>query len=162
MIAVTDADQAGTPAAAERRERGPAAPPHPPADLGLLVSLAVAVVAGAGLAFAARSGALGLLIGVAVVQGVFALAWVIGADVPGRRGALLIAAVAGGGADVVASVWPHGRLGVLVAVLGLALPVLFVHQLARGGPGPHRRLAVGDRRARGRRGGVAGPAAAAP
>ncbi len=28
--------------------------------------------------------------------------------------------------------WPHGRLGTLLAVLGLALPVMFVHQLARG------------------------------
>jgi hypothetical protein len=29
-------------------------------------------------------------------------------------------------------VWPHGRLGTLLAVLGLAVPAMFVHQLARG------------------------------
>ena len=133
MIAVTDADPAAVAPAADPAAVDRAGDPaHPPADLGLLTGLAAAAVAAPGLAFAARSGAVALLVGVAVVQAVFALAWVFGAEVPGRRGAVLIAAAAAAGADVVVSVWPHGRLGALVAVLGLALPVLFVHQLARG------------------------------
>ncbi|MEO9108853.1 MAG: hypothetical protein ABI368_01390, partial [Jatrophihabitantaceae bacterium] len=36
------------------------------------------------------------------------------------------------GADVAVSVWPHSRLGTLLAVFGLAIPVMFVHQLMRG------------------------------
>ncbi len=137
MIVVTDADHTGdttaaVPVVAARSSPDAAAPPPPSADLGLLVSLAAAVVAGLGLAVTARTSALALLVAVAVVQAAFALAWVFGTQLPGRRGALLIAAAAAGGADAVVSVWPHGRLGALVAVLGLALPVLFVHQLARG------------------------------
>src|SRR5581483_2817708 len=43
-----------------------------------------------------------------------------------------IAALAAVASDVTVSVWPHGRLGTLLAVLGLAMPVMFVHQLMRG------------------------------
>src|SRR5205823_4076664 len=34
--------------------------------------------------------------------------------------------------DVSVSVWPHGRLGVLIGVIGLAIPAMFIHQLTRG------------------------------
>jgi hypothetical protein len=56
---------------------------------------------------------------------------------PGRRGALVIAVLAAAGADVATSVWPHGRLGTLLAVLGLAVPAMFVHQLLRGAARVH-------------------------
>jgi hypothetical protein len=95
-------------------------------------SLVVAVIVGAGLAVAARSGALQLLVAVAVVQGLLALSWTFALSVPGRIGALVIAALASAGADVAVSVWPHSRLGPVLAVFGLAVPVMFVHQLARG------------------------------
>jgi hypothetical protein len=101
-------------------------------DLGLLGSLAVAVVVGAVLVATALTSALSLLIAVAAGQALFALAWVFGTGMPGRIGGLVIAALAAGGADTAASVWPHGRLGTLLAVLGLAVPVMFVHQLMRG------------------------------
>jgi hypothetical protein len=51
---------------------------------------------------------------------------------PGRRGALVIATLAAAGADVTTSVWPDGRLGTLLPVLGLAVPAMFAHQLLRG------------------------------
>ncbi len=51
---------------------------------------------------------------------------------PAAWGALVIAALAAGGADFAVSYWPHGRLGTLLAVLGLAVPVMYVHQLTRG------------------------------
>ncbi|MCW2594843.1 MAG: conserved rane protein of unknown function [Jatrophihabitans sp.] len=127
MTSVTDAAApAGAPADTSARKVGSGA------ESSLLASLTVALVAGSGLAFAARAGATALLIAVAAVQAVFAFAWVFGTAMPGRRGALVIAALAAAGSDVSASVWPHGRLGVLLAVLGLAVPVMFVHQLMRG------------------------------
>jgi hypothetical protein len=45
---------------------------------------------------------------------------------------VVVGALAAAGADVTASVWPHGRLGTMIAVLGLAIPAMFVHQLVRG------------------------------
>lgn len=104
----------------------------PSVQLNLLGSLVVAVLAGAALALTARTGAVALLVAVAAVQAAFAFAWVLGTGLPGRRGAIAIATLAGAGADVAVSVWPHGRLGTLLAVLGLAVPVMFVHQLSRG------------------------------
>lgn len=101
-------------------------------DPAMLVSLAVAVLVGLALVLTARTSAVALLVTIAVVQAVFAVAWVFGTRMPGRWGGLLIAALAAAGADVAASIWPHGRLGTLLAVLGLAVPVMFVHQLARG------------------------------
>ena len=102
------------------------------APQGLVTTLAAALVLGAGVTVAARAGATPLLVAVAVVQLVLALSWVIGTQVPGRKGAVALAALAAGGADVAVSVWPHDKLGPLLAVLGLAVPVMFVHQLTRG------------------------------
>ena len=101
-------------------------------ELGLVTTLLVGAVLGVGLVVAARIGATALLVGVAVVQALLGVSWVFGTQVPGRKGAVALAALAAGGADVAASVWPHGKLGPLLAVLGLALPLMFVHQLTRG------------------------------
>ncbi|WP_375501870.1 hypothetical protein [uncultured Jatrophihabitans sp.] len=101
-------------------------------DASLIGSLIAVLVVAGGLGVAARVGALALLVAVAVVQALFAVSWVFGTAMPGRKGAIVIAALAAGGADVVVSVWPHGRLGTLLAVLGLAVPVMFFHQLTRG------------------------------
>ncbi|PZS14731.1 MAG: hypothetical protein DLM57_13990 [Pseudonocardiales bacterium] len=101
-------------------------------ELNHLGSLAVTVLAGAMLILTARTGAVALLVAVAVVQAVLTLAWVFGTALPGRKGALLITALAAGGADVTVSLWPGGRLGTLLIVFGLAVPVMFVHQLMRG------------------------------
>ena len=95
-------------------------------------SAAFAVAVGLGLALTARSSAVALLGAVGVVQALLAVAWVYGFDLPGRRGALVIATMASAAADTVTSVWPHGRLGALLAVFGVAMPVLFIHQLTRG------------------------------
>jgi hypothetical protein len=89
-------------------------------------------VIGAALAWADRSGAVALLVVVVAVQALFAITWVYGLRLPGRRGAITIAVMASAAADTTVSVWPHGRLGPLAAVLALAVPVLFVHQLTRG------------------------------
>jgi hypothetical protein len=93
---------------------------------------AVAAVVGAALAGAAGTSAVALLVAVAVLQGLAGWSWLAVADVPGRAGGAVVTALAATAADVCASVWPHGRLGTLVAVVGLTVPVLFVHQLSRG------------------------------
>jgi hypothetical protein len=95
-------------------------------------SLVLAAVVGVGLAVAARTNALALLIAVAVTQALLAAGWVFCSRMPGRKGALVLAALAAAGADVSVSIWPHGKLGTLLAVLGLAVPLLFIHQLMRG------------------------------
>lgn len=110
----------------------PAADVAPEADVALVGTFAVAVVVGVGLAVTARVSALALLAAIAVVQALLGFAWVFATSLPGRKGALVLAAMAAVAADVTVSVWPHGRLGTLLAVLGLSLPVMFVHQLVRG------------------------------
>ncbi len=95
-------------------------------------SAAVAVLFGAVLAWAARTGALQLLVAIAVAQTLLAFAWMQVVRVPGRVGGLVVAGMAAAGADVAASVWPHSRLAAMLAALALAVPVMFVHQLLRG------------------------------
>lgn len=106
----------------------PVAPPTAEFLLGVLV---VGVV-GAGLSLTAWRSAVALLVAVAVTQVVVAFAFTVVTGLPGRTGALVIAGLAAAAADVAVSVWPHGRLGVLVPVFGLAVPAMFAHQLARG------------------------------
>jgi hypothetical protein len=101
-------------------------------ELSLVTMVAAALVVGLALVLTARAGATALLVAVAGVQAVLAVTWVFGTGMPGRKGALVIAVLAAGGADVAASVWPHGKLGTLLAVLGLAVPTMFIHQLTRG------------------------------
>jgi len=99
---------------------------------GHLASLAAALVFGGALTAAARAGSIPLLVGVAVLQGVLILGWAFSIGLPGARGSILVAAAAAGGSDFAVMHWQHGRLGTLLPVLGLAVPVMFVHQLARG------------------------------
>jgi hypothetical protein len=101
-------------------------------ELSLTGSLAVAVLAGAALAVTARVGATALLVAVAAIQALLGFAWIYGTRLPGRRGALVIAALAAAGSDVCVSVWPSSRLGTELIVFALAIPVIFVHQLMRG------------------------------
>ena len=108
------------------------APPAAQADLGLLATAAAALVLGAALASAPFAGAVTLLVAVAVAQAVLALAWVLGTGMPGRRGAIVIAALTAAGVDVATSLFPHGQLGAVVEVIGLAVVAMFVHQLLRG------------------------------
>lgn len=108
------------------------APPVEDVELSLVGTFAAALVVGGGLAATARVSATALLVAIAVAQALLAFAWVYGTQMPGRKGGLILAGMAAAAADVTASVWPHGRLGALLAVLGLAVPVMFVHQLTRG------------------------------
>jgi hypothetical protein len=103
-----------------------------PMKINHLGGAVVAAVVAIGLAVASKFGATPLLAGVAGAQALLVVSWVVGTALPGRLGALVVGALAAGGADVVVSRWPHGQLGTLLVVLGLAIPVMFVHQLTRG------------------------------
>ena len=97
-----------------------------------LLAAVVAVVVAGGLAVAANAGPGQLVLGVAIVQGILIVAWVFGTNLPGRVGALIIAALAAVASDAVMTAWPHSQLGPLIGVLGLAVPAMFIHQLTRG------------------------------
>jgi hypothetical protein len=116
----------GTPDATE--------PPAPavPAGVNHLGGATVAILVGAALAVTANHGAVQLLVAVAVMQGLLVISWVLGTGLPGRIGGLVVGGLAAAGADIVVSRWPHGQLGTLLGVLGLAIPAMFIHQLTRG------------------------------
>jgi hypothetical protein len=99
-----------------------------------VVRLLAAAVLGAGLAYAVDRSWLAALIGVAAVQAVLIVTWLISSDIPGKLGAAVLGVGAAVAADAVVTQWPHGELGTLVAVLGLSVPALFVHQLLRPSP----------------------------
>jgi hypothetical protein len=80
----------------------------------------------------AAVGAVWLLVATALLQAGLILSWALGTGMPGRNGALIIGAGSAIGADVAVSAYPHRGLAPLLVVLGLAVPVMFVHQLARG------------------------------
>jgi hypothetical protein len=113
-------------------EPDPEPEPAEPVRINHLHEASVAAVVTIGLAVVSKLGVTPLLIGVAVVQGLLVLSWVFGTALPGRIGGLVTGALAAGGSDFVVSRWPHGQLGTLLAVLGLAIPVMFLHQLTRG------------------------------
>lgn len=103
-------------------------------------SAAVAVLVGSVLAWATRTGAVQLLVAVAAVQALLGFVWTFVLRVPGRTGGLVIAALAAAASDTAASVWPASRLAAMLAVMALAVPAMFVHQLLRGAA----RVRVGD------------------
>lgn len=106
--------------------------PRPPGRVSDLGGALSAAVLAAGVAVTANYGATPLLIAVGAAQGLLVLTWVFGTVLPGRLGALVVGALAAAGADLIVSRWPHGQLGTLVVVLGLAIPAMFIHQLTRG------------------------------
>ena len=95
-------------------------------------SFAAATVLALALAITARVGATALLVAIAAVQALLVFTWVLATRMPGRKGAIVIGGLAAAAADVTVSVWPHGHLGTLLAVLGLSVPAMIVHQLMRG------------------------------
>jgi len=105
---------------------------RPPGRVSHLGGALAAAIVTAGLIVAANYGATQLLIAVAAAQGLLVLTWVFGTAVPGRLGAIVVGALAAAGADLIVSRWPHGQLGTLAVILGLAIPAMFIHQLTRG------------------------------
>jgi hypothetical protein len=123
----------GAMAGAKSSDNSDDDPPAPvPVGVNHVACAAFAALVGAALTVTARLGAADLLVAVAAAQGLLVISWVLGTGMPGRIGGLVVGALAAAGADVVVSRWPHGQLGTLLGVLGLAIPAMFIHQLTRG------------------------------
>jgi hypothetical protein len=96
------------------------------------MSAAVALVVGGGLSGLAHASSAALLAGVAVTQLILVMAWVFGTGLPGRIGGLVLGLLAAVAADIVIVHWPDAQLSPLLAIVGLAIPAMFIHQLSRG------------------------------
>jgi hypothetical protein len=107
--------------------------PAPAAAAAVQIQLAVlTALAGGALAAGSYLGVVGLLVAICLVQLSLALSWLFGTAVPGRKGGLALAALAAAGADAAIMHWPDSGYSPVLGVLGLAVPLLFLHQLARG------------------------------
>jgi hypothetical protein len=97
-----------------------------------LLAAAVAVAAGVVLGAGAVLGRPGVVVTVGLAQALLVPAWVLGTARPGRVGGLLIGLAAAVAGDVALLLRDRTSPAVLLGVLGLAVPVMIVHQLARG------------------------------
>jgi hypothetical protein len=97
-----------------------------------LITAALVLVVGLPLAWLARVGSGPLLAGVAVAQAILAVAWMLRPGVSGWLGGMVVGVAAAAAADLVIAAWPRGQLSSLLAVLGLSVTAMFVHQLTRG------------------------------
>src|SRR2546430_15575655 len=73
-----------------------------------------------------------MLVAVAVLRAVALVGWVFGPALPGRLGALIMGTLAAGAADAAIARWHADGYAPLVGVLGVAIPIMFIHQLTRG------------------------------
>jgi len=92
----------------------------------------VSALAGGVLAAGSFLGSVALLVAVAAVQVLLILSWLFGASVPGRMGGLVLAVLAAAAADAAIMRWPDSGYSPVLGVLGMAVPLLFAHQLSRG------------------------------
>ena len=108
-------------------------PPSRAVAGALQIQLAVlTALTGGVLAAGSYLGTVPLLVAVGLVQLLLSVSWLFGTAIPGRRGGLVLAVLAGGGADAATVHWPHSGYSPVLGVLGLAVPLLFAHQLSRG------------------------------
>jgi hypothetical protein len=57
---------------------------------------------------------------------------VLGGGLPGRIGAIVLGVLAAAGADAASTHWHDSGYGPVLGVLGVAIPLMFAHQLTRG------------------------------
>lgn len=106
---------------------------HVPRDPAATVSLAtVTILACGALIGGSYLGVIGLLVALAGVQAVLVVSWVLGTALPGRIGGLILGVLSAGAADAAVMRWHDSGYQPVLAVLGVAIPVMFVHQLTRG------------------------------
>ncbi len=97
------------------------------------IQLAVlTALAGGLLAAGSYVGDVALLVSICLVQLLLTVSWLFGSEAPGRKGGLALAVLAAAGADAAIMQWPDSGYSPVLGVLGLAVPLLFVHQLGRG------------------------------
>jgi len=84
------------------------------------------------LAVASYFGPAAMIGAIAIVQAVLVVTWVFGTALPGRIGALILGVSASGAGDFVATRYHSDGYAPLLGVLGVGIPLMFVHQLTRG------------------------------
>lgn len=113
----------------------PDAPATPPRGAAATMQIQLAVLtalAGGVLAAGSYLGTVALLVAICLVQLLLTLSWLFGTSVPGRKGGLVLALLAAAGADAAVMHWPDSGYSPVLGVLGMAVPLMFLHQLARG------------------------------
>ncbi len=109
--------------------------PRPRTTVGGALQIQLAVLtalAGGVLAAGSYLGHAGLLVTIALVQALLIGSWVVGSAVPGRIGALVLGGLASAAADAATTHWHDSGYSPVLGVLGLAIPLMFIHQLCRG------------------------------
>jgi hypothetical protein len=95
--------------------------------LAVLTALAGGLLAGG-----SYLGETGLLVAIGLLQALLVVSWVFGTALPGRFGALGIGTLAAAGADAATTHWHDSGYSPVLGVLGVAVPLMFLHQLIRG------------------------------
>ncbi len=97
------------------------------------VPLAVLTLVAGGLLLAGSYlGTVGMIVAVAVVQAALVVSWVLGSGLPGRIGGIVLGVMAAAATDVAVTRYHESGYQPVLAVLGVAIPLMFVHQLTRG------------------------------
>lgn len=125
-------DSAATPDQQPSDQLAPARPSAAAAGAAQIQLAVLTALAGGVLAAGSYLGRVPLLVAVCLVQLALMLSWLFGTSVPGRRGGLVLGVLAAGGADAAVVHWPDSGYSPVLGVLGMAVPLLFVHQLSRG------------------------------
>jgi hypothetical protein len=130
-------DSAATPdqQPSDQLSAGQEPPARPSAAVAGVAQIQLAVLtalAGGVLAAGSYLGRVPLLVAICLVQLLLTLSWLFGTSVPGRRGGLVLAVLAAGGVDAAVLHWPDSGYSPVLGVLGMAVPLLFAHQLSRG------------------------------
>jgi hypothetical protein len=110
----------------------PEAVAGPIREVDRVQAMVVTIFGTAILAATAAAGTAALIAGIAAVQALLILGWVLGTSMPGRIGGVIIGSLAVGSADVVVAHWTRSALSPMLATFGLAIPAMFIHQLTRG------------------------------
>jgi hypothetical protein len=110
----------------------PAAAEPAPVSINHIQLAALTAVLTGVLAAGGYLGTTATLIAVAVLQAVLIPCWMLGNRLPGRIGGLLLGGAAAAAADAVMLHWPGSGYSPVLGVLGVAIPLMFLHQLSRG------------------------------
>jgi hypothetical protein len=99
---------------------------------GQIPLVVLTILAGGMLLVGSAVGTIGLVVAVAAVQALLVIGWVFGSGLPGRIGAVVLGLLASGAADATVIRWHENGYEPVLGVLGVAIPVVFIHQLTRG------------------------------
>lgn len=113
------------PSVAPAAERAPAGINH--IQLAALTAVLTGVLAAGGYL-----GSVATVVAVGVVQAVLIPCWMLGHRLPGRIGGLGLNVLAAAAADGLILRWPDSGYSPVLGVLGVAIPLMFFHQLSRG------------------------------